>query len=93
MLSVILATIIVVLQITSCTIAIYGAISKEGNPYFILTEVGIDFAVIALMFVQLIINPQYLSVLNICIWGVVLIFDFIKARNCKWGDGGDNYAI
>lgn len=93
MLSITIAIIVMIMQFLSLGIAIYSISQKEYSPYFILTEIGFDFAIVGLMFAQFLIQPALLAVINLCLWVVIIILDFIKARNYKWDEGGDKYAF
>ena len=93
MLSVIIAMIVMIMQFLSLGISIYSISQKEYSPYLILAEVGFDFAIVGLLFAQLLIQPTLLRVINLCLWIVIIVLDFIKARNYKWDEGGDKYAF
>lgn len=93
MLSITIAIIVMIMQFLSLGISIYSISQKEYSPYLILTEVGFDFAIVGLLFAQLLIQPTLLRVINLCLWTVIIVLDFIKARNYKWDEGGDKYAF
>lgn len=93
MLSITIAIIVMIMQFLSLGISIYSISQKEYSPYLILTEVGFDFAIVGLLFAQLLIQPTLLRVINLCLWTVIIVLDFIKARDYKWDEGGDKYAF
>ena len=93
MLNITIAIIVMIMQFLSVGIAIHSISQKEYSPYLILTEVGFDFAIVGLLFAQLLIQPTLLRVINLCLWTVIIVLDFIKARNYKWDEGGDKYAF
>ena len=93
MLNITIATILMIMQFLSLGIALYSISQKEYSPYLILTEVGFDFAIVGLLFAQLLIQPTLLRVINLCLWATIIVLDFSKARNYKWDEGGDKYAF
>ena len=93
MLNITIAIIVMLMQLLSLGIAIYSISQKEYSPYLILTEVGFDFAIVGLLFAQLLIQSTLLRVINLCLWTVIIVLDFIKARDYKWDEGGDKYAF
>ena len=93
MLSAVIFATVIILQLTSLIIAIYGTFSKDNNPYHLLIEIGIDFGVAGLMFVQVLLQNSLLAFISLLIWGTIIVLDFMKARDYKWKDDGGNYAI
>ena len=93
MLSTIICTIVIILQLTSLIIAFYNTFSKNKSPYHLLIEVGLDFSIVGLMFVQVLIQSSLLSLITLLMWGTIIVLDFMKARDYEWKDDGDRYAF